>query len=58
MAYIYVMYLNSPALWIANGKIHQHSFNSTTLFVDNLEEIIDEDKKNNSHYFRSKNGCE
>jgi len=45
MAYIYVMYLNSPALWIANSKIHQHSFNSTTLFVDNLEEIIDEDKK-------------
>ena len=43
MAYIYVMYLNSPALWIANGKIHQHSFNSTTLFIDNLEEIIDED---------------
>ena len=37
------MYLNSPALWIANGKIHQHSFNSTTLFIDNLEEIIDED---------------
>ena len=43
MAYIYVMYLNSPALSIADGKIHQHSFNSTTLFIDNLEEIIDED---------------
>lgn len=44
MTYIYVMYLNSPALSIADGKIHQHSFNSTTLFIENLEEIIDEDK--------------
>ncbi|MBL6658043.1 MAG: hypothetical protein ISP73_05515 [Flavobacteriales bacterium] len=44
MVYINVMYFNTPALSIADGKIHQHSFNSTTLFIENLEEIIDEDK--------------
>lgn len=44
MAYIYVVYLNSPALSIKNGQIHQYSFHSTTLEVENLEEIVEEDK--------------
>lgn len=44
MAYIYVMYLNYPALSITNGKVHQHSFNSTTISLDKIEEIIDEGK--------------
>jgi len=44
MAYIYLAYLNFPALSIGEGQIHQHSFYSTTLQIESLKEVIDDKK--------------
>lgn len=44
MLYIYVMYIHPPAISISDGQIHQHSFNSTSMFINKLEEVSVDEK--------------
>lgn len=38
------MYIHSPAISISDGQIHQHSFNSTSMFINKLEEVSVDEK--------------